>query len=139
MNINYGEVVEAKIKRLQTLLGAKHQPIQGPHSSSMSDEELTAHYAKKIAALRERGETKTREMVEKINALGYQVTGGRISEKGVHTLKAVRNGYPLFGFVDPGGKLILSNNNRQNVLTINYQRKNLVVHDNFLVVVINGK
>jgi len=136
MNINYNEVVKIKIRRLQELCDRKIWPNYSHNKSTPADEELKEYYDKRIKFVQESGVKRTQEMIEKIQSLGYEITHCRVSSKGVLSIVASRNGYKLFGFATPTGKLILSNEKRENVLVVNYQKKSMRTHDKFLEVVV---
>ncbi len=144
------ELVQVKLKRLETLM--KDAPEEASTTGAFRRrfqrfQTPKATFAKKMTFVKEKGIKRLREMLSKIKEIGYNVEPNRITQAGVLSLKGNRDGYPVFGFVCPTGKLRLSmrkeqvkmydNSSSDVILEINYQRKNLVVHDHFLTIVVN--
>ena len=143
--IDYQKLIEAKVARLKEL------QAQGGTSNVYGWNHVVVHdeawHQKKIDYVMDQGATRAREMIEKIQSMGYELQSAHITPKGVAAIKTTRGGIKLFGFVDPSGKLVLNIPPQQNggqyfagqftnVMTINYQRKNMVVHDRFLEVIL---
>lgn len=137
MEINVEDVVTAKLKRLEEMRTSGNMPYLRPRFiAPLQADEVEQYYIKRITLVKEHGVRKMHEMLQRIDEMGYRVTQKKISPKGVMTLKAERGGIKCFGFCDPTGKLILSNQEKANVLTVNYTRRSMHVHDKFLEVIL---
>jgi len=149
--IDWKELINAKVKRLQEL--KEHPEWQYRHRfwgvvpliPEWQKAKNAAACDRKIQFVKTEGEKRGIAILAKAKERGYLLHPRRITTRGVVSLVGKRGPLHLYGFLDPIGKLMLNKQSRSdhkamdknlNVLTINFMRKNMVVHDSFLKAVL---
>ena len=146
LNINWQNLLSKKKAYIRDLI--KHPENRYHHNSYGTDPskeslELTL-LEKHLVFLDQESQNRIEEMLVKARAIGYEINshpqGEKYTQQGNLCIRGKRGNLPLYGFINPLGKLSLDRRLKIsyetkwiNSLTINYRKINMIVRDNFLV------